>query len=46
LNNFGVLLEALSPDIDLQQLAIHSKESNPALAPKLKIDYTLPPSVQ
>jgi len=46
LKNFGVVLEANSPDIDLQQLAIESKESNPALAPKLKIDYTLPPRIQ
>lgn len=43
LKNFGVVVDASSPDIDLQQLAIESKESNPALAPKLKIDYTLPP---
>jgi len=46
LKNFGVVLDASSPDIDLQQLAIESKESNPVLAPKLKIDYTLPPRIQ
>jgi hypothetical protein len=46
LNNFGVVVTALSPSVDLQQLGLHSKESNPALAPTLKIDYTLPPSVK
>jgi hypothetical protein len=46
LNNFGIAVVGQTPVLDLQQLAIHSKESNPALAPKLKIDYTLPPRVQ
>jgi len=46
LDNYGLVLKAQYPDNDLQQLVIHSRESNPALAPKLKIDYTLPPRIQ
>lgn len=46
LNNFGLVLDAALPAKDLQQLAIYSKENNLNLAPKLKINYTLPPSVQ
>jgi hypothetical protein len=44
--NFGLLLLAITPSRDLQQIAFHSKDSNPGLAPRLRIDYTLPPGVQ
>lgn len=46
LQNYGLLMLARNANVDLQQLSFFSRETNPALAPVLTIDYTLPPSIQ
>ena len=45
-DNFGLVLLARDPDLDLQQISFYSTDTNRGLAPTLKIDYTLPPSAQ
>jgi hypothetical protein len=43
-NNFGLILFPLAlPGRDLTRAAFYSKEADPARAPKLQIEYTLPP---
>jgi hypothetical protein len=43
-NNFGLILFPLAlAGRDLTRAAFYSKEADPARAPKLQIEYTLPP---
>jgi hypothetical protein len=44
--NYGLALIPATPRSDLSRVALFSKETNPARAPKLEIIYTTPPGVQ